>query len=167
MGCVEKARLSTLTPRLRGGMILLVSVVFVHLPPTYVLDRGWRRTWSDVFYNGGSLFGAVGTEPVGIARIKEALEANDWAGGAGDDFQSDDLRSDSDEEADGRDGFGAEAAELEREMFGMRNAIYGDGQLLRDEGDEEDKELKVDQLESLMVKMQVVKGNHCHHSWRI
>jgi hypothetical protein len=48
---------------------------------------------------------------------------------------------------------------MEREMFGMRNAIYGEGQYQSGEGDEQDEELKVEQLGNLMLKMQVVKGN--------
>jgi len=97
---------------------------------------------------------------VGIARIKEALEANDWSTGEGDGFQSDDLGLGGGEEEDGTEGFGAEAAEMEREMFGMRNAIYGEGQYQSGEGDEQDEELKVEQLGNLMLKMQVVKGKY-------
>jgi len=102
----------------------------------------------------------LGAEPVGIARIKEALEANDWSTGEGDGFQSDDLGLGGGEEEDGTEGFGAEAAEMEREMFGMRNAIYGEGQYQSGEGDEQDEELKVEQLGNLMLKMQVVKGKY-------
>ncbi|KAI9843544.1 MAG: hypothetical protein M1830_007696, partial [Pleopsidium flavum] len=106
------------------------------------------------------LITVFGAESVGIARIREALEANDWARVEDDGFQSDDLGLGSDEEEDGRQGLGAEAAEIEREMFGMKQAIYGEGQYERGEGveDEEEEGLKVEQLEGLILKMQVVKG---------
>jgi hypothetical protein len=68
-------------------------------------------------------------------------------------------------------GFGAEAAELEMEMFGMKRAIYGlrgdgedqivDGKLDdRGEGNgEEDEEHEVEKLEALMLRMQAVRGD--------
>jgi hypothetical protein len=61
-------------------------------------------------------------EPTGLERIKEALEANDWA--AADD---DALLPDDQEDDEAESGFGAEAAELEREMVGLKMAIYGGG----------------------------------------
>lgn len=67
-------------------------------------------------------------------------------------------------------GFGAEAAELEMEMFGMKRAIYG----LRGDGEDqnvdediddggkgnvgEDEEDEVEKLEALMLRMQAVRG---------
>jgi hypothetical protein len=100
----------------------------------------------------------------GIARLKEALEANDWAADdEDDDFGLDDFGDLEDEEGM---GFGAEAAELEMEMFGMKRAIYeageehGDGddenRLREEEGD--DQEDEVEKLEALMLRMQVVRG---------
>lgn len=67
-------------------------------------------------------------------------------------------------------GFGAEAAELEMEMFGMKRAIYGlrsdsedqtvGGKLDdREKGNrEEDEEDEVEKLEALMLRMQAVRG---------
>lgn len=107
-------------------------------------------------------------ELTGIARLKEALEANDWASNE-DDFGIDDFGDLEDEESM---GFGAEAAELEMEMFGMKRAIYGIGEEDdEDEGgkkkdeikdeikDEEDEEGEVEKLEALMLRMQAVRGN--------
>lgn len=106
----------------------------------------------------------TGAEPVGIARVKEALEANDWGSGDGDDFQSEYLGFGSDEEDTDEVGFKAEAAEIQREMFGMRNAIYGQGSSQDpEEEDGEDEELKVEELERLMVKVQVIKGEYCRY----
>ncbi len=108
-----------------------------------------------------------GAEPVGIARVKEALEANDWGGGDGDDFQAESLDFGSDEDDGDEVGFKAEAAEIQKEMFGMRNAIYGQSssQEPEEEGGE-DEELKVEELERLMVKVQVIKGEYCRHDHR-
>jgi hypothetical protein len=59
-------------------------------------------------------------------------------------------------------GFGAEAAELEREFMGLKMAIYGGG--LGEDGDDEDggigedQEFQVEQLEAMMLRMQAVKG---------
>ena len=67
-------------------------------------------------------------------------------------------------------GFGAEAAELEMEMFGMKRAIYGlsgDGkdQNVDDDVNDsgkgnmgEDQEDEVEKLEALMLRMQAIRG---------
>lgn len=94
---------------------------------------------------------------MGVARIREALEANDWAGGEGDDCDSDSLRFGSDEEDEGV-GSKSEAAEIKEEMSGMRKAIYGE-QDQTQEDDDQDEAVKVEELESLMLKVQVIKGN--------
>jgi Alpha and gamma adaptin binding protein p34 len=99
----------------------------------------------------------------GIARLKEALEANDWAAiDDEDDFGLDDF-GDLEDEDDM--GFGAEAAELEMEMFGMKRAIYEAGGKDGDEDgkgrereDDEDQEDEVEKLEALMLRMQAVRG---------
>ncbi len=94
---------------------------------------------------------------MGIARVQEALEANDWAGGEGNDYDSDPLGFGSDEEDEGVVPK-AEAAEIKDEMSGMRKAIYG-GQNQSLEDDDEDEAVKVEELEGLMLKVQVIKGN--------
>lgn len=96
----------------------------------------------------------------GIARLREALEAHDWASNDDDDFGLDDFGDFEDEESM---GFGAEAAELEMEMFGMKRAIYEAGD---EDGDgnggeklpREDEEEEVEKLEALMLRMQAVRG---------
>lgn len=97
------------------------------------------------------------SEKTGIPRLREALEANDWAGDD-DELDLDGLGIDSDDE-DG--GFSAEATELEMEMFGMKRAILegGDvGEEFRKNDDEEGDEDRVDDLEGLMMRMQGIKG---------
>lgn len=91
---------------------------------------------------------------MGMARFKEALEANDWEGP--DDL--DDVMDPEDfDENDTRAGFGAEAAEMEMEMFGMKEAIHGgSGPQAENEGVDNDEE--VEKLQALMLKMQAVRG---------
>jgi len=100
------------------------------------------------------------TEPVGIERIREALEANDWVGPEDETFLGG-LEGDGD---GSEEGFGLEAAELETEMFGLKRAIHGDGPTtftseeptgLEGERGEDDE---VEKLESMVRKMQAVKG---------
>lgn len=76
----------------------------------------------------------------GIARLREALEANEWEG-------EDEL-----ETGDEGDGFGLETAQMEGEFAGLKMA------LLEDEGEEEDEAEQVQELERMMMKMSAVKG---------
>lgn len=84
-------------------------------------------------------------EKVGIVRLKEALEAHEWDAGGGD-VDVDDLE----EELGVEDGFGAEAAEVQREMVGLKMAVRREDE--EDEGDE-----GVEELENMMLKMQAIK----------
>jgi hypothetical protein len=100
----------------------------------------------------------VSVEFMGMERVKEALEANNWAGGDGDDLDLDGL---DDEDDDGSIGFGMEAAELMGEMFDMKRAIYGDdyeGDEAKEGEGEEEEEKSVEQLEAMMLRLQAVKG---------
>ncbi|KAJ8069491.1 hypothetical protein OCU04_003144 [Sclerotinia nivalis] len=96
-------------------------------------------------------------EPMGLERLKEALEANEWDGGD-DDGEGIDL---GDLEEDGDDnksiGFGIEAAEMEMEMFGMKQAIHDESTEKTSADGEVENEDGVEQLEALMLRMQAVK----------
>jgi len=97
---------------------------------------------------------------MGIERLKEALEANDWEGGddLGDELNLEDFEIEE-EDDEGSLGFGIDPAEMEGEMFGMKQAIYGGGD--EEEGAEEpegDKE--VEQLQAMMLRMQAVRGKY-------
>jgi hypothetical protein len=123
-------------------------------------------------------------ELTGLPRLLEALQSNDWAS---NDFPDDAAESDGldfnldGEGALGGVGFGAEAAELEMEMFGMKRAIYGleeeeeegrdeDGfedskgrderKKMNKEDEDEEEEDEVEKLEALMLRMQAVRGKH-------
>lgn len=87
-------------------------------------------------------------EPSGVDRVLEALEANDWSGGG-------DLGLSDEEEEEGEDGLKPIGDEIEREMFGLRSAIYANQE---GEGDDIDEEKEVEKLEAAMAKMMMLKG---------
>jgi hypothetical protein len=100
-------------------------------------------------------------EPMGLERLKEALEANDWDGGEelGEEINFDDI-DDFGEEDDESLGFGIDPKEMEEEMKGMKQAIYRggmDGIEKEVEVDEEQDE-EVEKLQAMMLKMQAVRG---------
>ncbi|KAG4426326.1 hypothetical protein IFR04_000509 [Cadophora malorum] len=97
------------------------------------------------------------SEPMGMERLKEALEANDWEGNdeLGEAIDLDGLENESDDA--GSIGFGLDAAdkaEMEKEMRGMKQAIYGGDD---DGGEEEPNDQDVEELQALMLKMQAVR----------
>ncbi|KAI9718395.1 MAG: hypothetical protein M1812_004116 [Candelaria pacifica] len=128
-------------------------------PHLQINDEDWEDTCMELgfeFVNaegkGNNQFG----EPRGIARVKEALEANDWAANDEEEFSEEALLGGGEFD----EGFGAEAAELEREMFGMKTAIQrGSGEDGGSAGDEDggDEEFEVEQLEAMMLKMNAVR----------
>ena len=122
----------------KRGMNLVVSCNFLFLVLFVWL---WGRLWADDLCGGR-------VEKVGIARLKEALEAHEWDAGVGDG-DVDDLE----EELGIEDGFGAEAAEVQREMVGLKMAVR------REEGEEEGDgaDEGVEELENMMLKMQAIK----------
>ena len=88
-------------------------------------------------------------EPVGTARVKEALEANEWEG---DEMGQDDIDDfDEDDNTDWERTFAAEEAEMNFELFGMKDAVRKDQD---GEGDEND----VEELERMLTKLRAVKG---------
>lgn len=96
---------------------------------------------------------------MGVERLKEALEANDWEGSdeLGDAMNPEDFDDDSEAGSIGF-GLGAEdKEEMEKEMRGMKQAIYGGGEIGDgEEGEPSDKD--VEDLQALMLKMQAVRG---------
>jgi hypothetical protein len=106
----------------------------------------------------------MSTEPLGMDRLKEALEANDWEGSdeLGDAIDLAGLEDDSDDAASIGFGLGAaDKAEMEKEMRGMKMDIYagsisggGDGS----GGAEEPSDKDVEDLQAMMLKMQAVRG---------
>lgn len=84
-------------------------------------------------------------EAVGIQRVREALEAGEWESSADLDFSGD----------EGFDGtFAAEEAEMNMELFGMKDALHGEDR----EGELNDND--VQELEVMMKKMVAIKGTY-------
>lgn len=143
--------------------------------------RGFGFEYVDYEARGRNDFG----EPVGIDRVREALEANDWGGGDGDDdgeaalaeFEEILAAGDAGEAGGsgggGRDGEDGEKEEedsmksigdeTEREMFGLHRAIVGaeDGDEDGDDGDDDE----VGKLEATLAKLQALKGKACAMSF--
>jgi hypothetical protein len=101
---------------------------------------------------------------MGIERLREALETNDWESNElGEGISPEDF-GDEDEvegegEGEGSVGFGIEAAEIEMEMFGMKQAIYAGGNE-EENDDEEYQDEGVEQLQAMMLRMQAVRGKY-------
>ena len=130
-----------------------------------VLAKGKREEWDDVAMQYGFEFvefGALGVnefgEKQGIERVREALEANEWA---------DDEEGGADELGleDGSDGefgeFGREEAEMTAELFGLKASLLGDND---DENDgygdalgEKEQKNQVDDLDKMMSKLMAVR----------
>lgn len=72
------------------------------------------------------------------------MEAHEWEGGDGDAL-SDDLDFASE------DGFGAEAAQMEGEMRGLKMAVHAE------EGSGEGGDDGVEELEEMMLRVQAIK----------
>jgi hypothetical protein len=83
-------------------------------------------------------------EAVGAQRIREALEAGEWESGPDLDFDAD---------GEGFEGsFAAEEAEMNMELFGMKDALHGGAD------EEQMTEKDVEELEVMMKKMVAIKG---------
>ena len=108
---------------------------------------------------------------MGIPRIREALEANDWAHGGGFDDEDD---ADDIEQKDGEEGKEPQGADLDdaadlnpadlefgfdrADFEGLKKAIWSSG---REEGEDEDGEGEADddvqKLEGMMRKLLAVR----------
>jgi hypothetical protein len=91
------------------------------------------------------------SEPVGLARLKEALETTEWDGADGDLGDFDNVDGLDSRGGDEWGTFAAEEAEMSMELMGVKNAIHG--------GDPDDDEAaQVEELERMMIKLQAIKG---------
>ncbi|KAF4631829.1 hypothetical protein G7Y89_g6301 [Cudoniella acicularis] len=99
------------------------------------------------------------SEPMGIERLKEALETNDWAGND-EDIETTAALADlenAEDDDEGSLGFGIDPAEIEEEMRGMKQAIYGGGREFGDEEKDANDDEEVEKLQAMMLKMQAVR----------
>jgi hypothetical protein len=132
------------------------------------LAKEKREEWDDVAMQYGFEFVEFGAQGVnefgekqGVERVREALEANEWADEEGGGDEDDLGLEDGDEDDFGDFGFGREEAEMTAELFGLKASLLGD-----EEGDEDgygdalgDKEQKnqVDDLDKMMSKLMAVR----------
>jgi hypothetical protein len=124
-----------------------------------------REEWDDVAMQYGFEFVEFGTQGVnefgekqGVERLKEALEANEWADD-GEDEDADDLglENGSDEEFG---DFGREEAEMTAELFGLKASLLGeedDAEGFEDGSGDGDQKGQVDDLDKMMSKLMAVK----------
>jgi Alpha and gamma adaptin binding protein p34 len=94
-------------------------------------------------------------------RVREALEANDWGGDDSASFGS--FEDGEDDDGEGMDPLKFIGDEMEREMFGLHNAIFGGesdagGDSAHGEAEDEDEEVQVEKLEAMMMRMAALKG---------
>jgi len=95
------------------------------------------------------------SERMGIERLKEVLEANDWERGSGLDAGLDAEDSDGADETEENDtDFGIEATEMRMEML---DAIYNNRGPDEEMEDDVNQDEEVEKLQSMMLKMQAVK----------
>ncbi|KAK0664193.1 hypothetical protein DIS24_g827 [Lasiodiplodia hormozganensis] len=87
-------------------------------------------------------------EMQGMARVKEALEANEWEGEAAlSDLE--DLDGEDSGDEDWSKTFAAEEAEMGMELMGLKTELSG--------GDGEDQAAQVDELERMMSKLSGIR----------
>jgi hypothetical protein len=128
-----------------------------------------RDEWDDIAMQYGFEFVEFGVQGVnefgekqGVERLREALEANEWAddGDDGDGLGLEDGDG-SDEEFGEFGDFGHEEAEMTAELFGLKASLLGDEEEDAEgsEGGLEDGDQKgqVDDLDKMMSKLMAVK----------
>jgi len=107
-------------------------------------------------------------EKVGVERLREVLETNEWEGGEEGGYEDEDEGEG--EEGEGM-GMGVEVGELRGEMMGLRGVVGGvgvgeeegvggeaGGEVEGEEGEEDGGDEEVRALESMMLKMQAVRN---------
>ncbi|GAB7351150.1 hypothetical protein MBLNU459_g1603t3 [Dothideomycetes sp. NU459] len=103
------------------------------------MDRGFEYVHVDAA--GKNEFG----EAVGLARVREALEANDWsAQGLGVDGDQEDLLG----------GFDAEEAQMNAELWGLKASLLAPD---ADEGQDGDGALQVEGLDQMMGQLLAIR----------
>jgi hypothetical protein len=100
-------------------------------------------------------------EPVGLERLKEAIETTEWESGDGDLADLEDLDEDDLEDTSEWGDFSKEEEEMGVELLGLKSAIHAG------EGEEEDEAVLVEEMGKLMGRLQAIKGNvpPCFRDW--
>jgi hypothetical protein len=92
-------------------------------------------------------------EPVGVERIREALETTDWENDVAPLFGGDDFEGDDDfgDDADWG-GLAGEQAEMNAELLGMKTALNGGA------FEQQDEEAQVEEMGRMMSRLMAIKG---------
>ena len=100
-------------------------------------------------------------EKVGVERLREVLETNEWEGGKEGGYEDED---EGEGEEGGGMGMGVEVGELRGEMMELRGVgeeegVGGEagGEVEGEEGEEDGGDEEVRALEGMMLKMQAVR----------
>ncbi|RKF64799.1 Uncharacterized protein C19A8.11c [Erysiphe neolycopersici] len=150
-----------------GGICLAVAMPQTLTPH---LENNFED-WQDLCQEYGFEFIDFGMkELMGLDRMKEALQANDWES----NYELTEYQSDMEELGEGDDdalsGFQVEAVQLEKEMQEMRitmrqNQASGEGEYEASSNYEEE----VEKLEAIISKIQLIRGKNfrqalaCHN----
>ncbi|KAF2138776.1 uncharacterized protein K452DRAFT_276542 [Aplosporella prunicola CBS 121167] len=115
-------------------------------------ERGFE--FVDAEARGKNEFGEV----VGLARVREALEANDWEGETELDAEFEGLDDFGDDEGEGDwlGSFAAEEAEMNMELMGMKTAVNG-GEEAQSADEDDGGADDVEELQRMMGKMLAIK----------
>lgn len=96
-------------------------------------------------------------EPVGIERMREALETTEWEGGDGEgDIEEEFGFTDGGE---GWEGLAGEEAEMSVELLGMKGAMHGE----TSEDEKENADEQVEEMGRMMNRLLAIKGMYI--SW--
>lgn len=110
----------------------------------------------DYTATGNNEFG----EKVGVERLKEALEANEWDAGGDEDDLGVDLENLGLDDEFGLGVLGQDEAEITAELFGMKAALNGHDAFDAETDDvtpHDRQASEVDDLERIMVRLLAVK----------
>lgn len=96
-------------------------------------------------------------EAVGMDRIREALEANDWSGAADGEGQGEGAGEGAEDWSEDEFGMttGPEHSQMNAELWGLKASLLGQDE----DGDEGDEAAQVDGLEQMMSQVLAIKEN--------
>lgn len=135
------------------GVCIAVAMPQSNTPHLQKSNEEWEELcmqfgfeYVDFETKGRNEFGEV----VGLERLREALESNEWDGGGLDDIV---LGDDDDDNDNTGGGFTSEAAEAEHEFLDLKRALIEDP-----EADNRFQDNEVEKLQEVMSKMHAIKG---------
>jgi hypothetical protein len=128
------------------------------------LQMGFEE-WDDIcrgfgfeYIDGGAKGKNEYGEPVGLERLKEAIETTEWESGDGDLADLEDLDEEGLEEIGEWGDFSKEEEEMGVELLGLKSAIHAG----EDGEEEEDEAALVEEMSKLMGRLQAIKGMFFH-----